>query len=87
VLPGYHGRPGRYFLPSGFTLVRIYTALTNLFSLSFFLLNYKLPILVLIWGLEQKKLESVFPQKFTYTSRNTPFATSNEKKQNLYLFL
>src|SRR5450759_196808 len=25
--------------------------------------------------------------KFTYTSRNTPFATSNEKKQNVYLFL
>src|SRR5450759_1716294 len=25
--------------------------------------------------------------KLTYTSRNTPFATSNEKKQNVYLFL
>jgi hypothetical protein len=76
VLPGYHGRPGRYFLPSGFTLVRIYTALTNLFSLSFFLLNYKLPILVLIWGLEQKKLESVFPH-YPFFNCESPREQSN----------
>jgi hypothetical protein len=54
LLPGYHERPGRYFLPSGFTLVRITKLLTNPFSLFYLLPNLKLPVLVLIWGLEQK---------------------------------
>jgi hypothetical protein len=31
VLPGYHERPGRYFLPSGFTPIRITKLLTNPF--------------------------------------------------------
>jgi hypothetical protein len=61
VLPGYHKRPGRYFLPSSFTPVRITKLLTNSFSIFYLLLNFKLPVLVLIWDLEQKKLESVFP--------------------------
>jgi hypothetical protein len=54
VLPGYPERPGRYFLPSGFTPVWITRLLTNPFSLFYLLPNLKLPILVLIWGLEQK---------------------------------
>jgi hypothetical protein len=61
VLPRYHERPGRYFLPSGFTPVRITKLLTNPFSIFYLLLTFKLPVLVLIWGLEQKNLESVFP--------------------------
>jgi hypothetical protein len=60
VLPGYHERPGRYFLPSGFLfLYRFTKLLTNPFSIFYLLLNFKLPILVLIWGLEQKELECV----------------------------
>jgi hypothetical protein len=59
--PRYLERPGRYFLPSGFSPVRITKLLTNPFSLFYLLPNLKLPVLVLIWGLEQKKLESVFP--------------------------
>jgi hypothetical protein len=62
VLPGYHERPGRYFLPSGFIPVRITKLLINPFSIFYLLLYFKLPVLVLIWDLEQKKLESMFPQ-------------------------
>jgi hypothetical protein len=62
VLPGYLERPGRYFLPSGFIPVRITKLLTNPFPLFYLLPNLKLPVLVLIWGLRAKKLESVFPQ-------------------------
>jgi hypothetical protein len=54
VLPGYLERPGRYFLPSGFTAVRITKLLTNPFPLFHLLPNLKLPVLVLIWDLEQK---------------------------------
>jgi hypothetical protein len=61
VLLGYLERPGRYLLPSGFIPVRITKLLTNPFPLFYLLPNLKLPVLVLIWGLEQKKLESVFP--------------------------
>jgi hypothetical protein len=68
MLPRYHERPGRYFLPSGFTPVRITELLTNPFSLFYLLPNLKLQVLVLIWGLEQKKLESVFPQKLRKSS-------------------
>jgi hypothetical protein len=61
VLPRYLERPGRYFLPSGFIPVRITKLLTNPFPLFYLLPNLKLPVLVLIWGLRAKKLESVFP--------------------------
>jgi hypothetical protein len=61
VLPGYLEKSGRYFLPSGFTPVRITKLLTNPFPLFYLLINLKLPVLVLIWGLRAKKLESVFP--------------------------
>jgi hypothetical protein len=54
------GRVGTFYLPIlplyGFTKL-----LTNPFPIFYLLLNFKLPVLVLIWGLEQKKLESVFP--------------------------
>jgi hypothetical protein len=63
VLPGYLERPGRYFLPSGFTPVRITKLLTNPFPLFYLLPNLKLLVLVLIWGLRAKKLESVFPHR------------------------
>jgi hypothetical protein len=62
VLAGYLERPGRYFLTSGFTLVRITELLTNPFSLFYLLPNLKLLVLILFWDLKQKKLESVFPQ-------------------------
>jgi hypothetical protein len=61
VLLGYLEKPGRYFLPSSFIPVWITKLLTNPFPLFHLLPNLKLPVLVLIWGLEQKKLESVFP--------------------------
>jgi hypothetical protein len=63
MLPAYHERPGRYFLPSGLSPVQITKLLTNPFFLFYLVLNFKLPVLVLIWGLEQKKLGSEFPQK------------------------
>jgi hypothetical protein len=61
MLPGYHERRvGTFYLPVlhlyGFTKL-----LTNPFPIFSLLLNFKLPVLVLIWDLEQKKLESVFP--------------------------
>jgi hypothetical protein len=55
VLPGYLERPGRYFLPSGFIPVRITKLLTNPFSLFYLLPNLKLPVLVQIGDLKQKK--------------------------------
>jgi hypothetical protein len=63
VLPGYLQRPGRYFLPSGFNPVRITKLLTNPFPLFHLLPNLKLLVLVLIWGLEQKKIRIRVPTK------------------------
>jgi hypothetical protein len=55
------GRVGTFYLPVlplyGFTKL-----FTNPFSIFYLLLNFKLPVLVLIWVLEQKKSKSVFPQ-------------------------
>jgi hypothetical protein len=58
VLPGYHrGRVRPFYLPViplyGFT--KLYT---NPFLLIYLLPNFKLPVLVPIWGLKQKKLNS-----------------------------
>jgi hypothetical protein len=58
-------RPGRYLLPSGFTLIRITKLFTNPFPLFYYyqILNFR--FWVLIWDVRQKKLESVFPQRPT----------------------
>jgi hypothetical protein len=56
------GRVGTFYLPV-FTPVRITKILTNPFPLFYLLPNLKLPVLVLIWGLRAKKLESVFPHQ------------------------
>jgi hypothetical protein len=54
------GRVRTSYLPVlplyGFT--KLYT---NPFFIIYLLPNFKLPVLVLIWGLEQKNLKSVFP--------------------------
>jgi hypothetical protein len=53
VLPRYLERPGRYFLPSGFTPVRITKLLTNPFPLFYYyqILNFR--FWLLIWRLKQ----------------------------------
>jgi hypothetical protein len=55
------GRVRTFYLPVlplyGFT--KLYT---NPFLIIYLLPNFKLPVLVLFWGLEQKKTKSVFPQ-------------------------
>jgi hypothetical protein len=55
------GRVRTFYLPVlplyGFT--KLYT---NRFLIIYLLPNFKLPVLVLIWGLEQKKTKFVFPQ-------------------------
>jgi hypothetical protein len=55
------GRVRTFYLPIlplyGFT-----TLYTNPFLIIYLLPNFKLPVLVLIWGLEQKKTKFVFPQ-------------------------
>jgi hypothetical protein len=58
VLPGYHqGRVRPFYLPVlplyGFT--KLYT---NPFLLIYYLPSFKLPVLVLVWGIERKKLNS-----------------------------
>jgi hypothetical protein len=54
------GRVRTFYLPVlpvyGFT--KLYT---NPFLIIYLLPNFKLPVLVLTWGLEQKKTKSVFP--------------------------
>jgi hypothetical protein len=56
------GRVRTFFLPVlplyGFT--KLYT---NPFLIIYLLPNFKLPVLVLFWGLEQKKTKFGFPQK------------------------
>jgi hypothetical protein len=62
VLPGYRQGPGMSFLPSGFTPVRFTKFYTNPVLPIYLSLNFKLPVLMLIGCLEQKKSKSVLPQ-------------------------
>jgi hypothetical protein len=58
VLPGYHqGRVRPFYLPvlPLYGFAKLYT---NPFLIIYLLPNFKLPVLVLFWGLEQKKLNS-----------------------------
>jgi hypothetical protein len=61
VLPGYHQGPGAFYLPvlPLYGFIKLYT---NPFLIIYLLPNFKLPVLVLFWGLEQKKTKFVFPQ-------------------------
>jgi hypothetical protein len=65
------GQVRTFYLPVlplyGFT--KLYT---NPFLIIYLLPNFKLPVLVLFWGLEQKKTKSVFPQKEEKVRFTTP---------------
>jgi hypothetical protein len=56
------GRVGTFYLPvlSLYGFTKFYL---NPFLIIYLLPNFKLSVLVQIWGLEQKKIKSVFPQK------------------------
>jgi hypothetical protein len=58
------GRVRTFYLPvlSLYGFTKLYT---NPFLIIYLLPNFKLPVLVLFWGLEQKKTKSVFPHKVT----------------------
>jgi hypothetical protein len=64
------GWVGTFYLPV-LSLYGFNNLLTNPFPIFYLLLNSKLPVLVLIWGLRAKKLESVFP--------HIPYAASVDK--------
>jgi hypothetical protein len=55
------GRVGTFYLPV-LPLYRFTKFFTNPFPIFYLSLNFKVPVLVLIWGLKQKKSKSVFPQ-------------------------
>jgi hypothetical protein len=56
------GRVRTFYLPvlPLYGFIKLYI---NPFLIIYLLPNFKLPVLVLTWGLEQKKTKSVFPQQ------------------------
>jgi hypothetical protein len=58
------GRVRPFYLPV-LSLYGFTKPYTNLFLIIYYLPNFKLPVLVLIWGLKQKKTKIGFPQKPT----------------------
>jgi hypothetical protein len=56
------GRVRTFYLPV-LPLYEFTKLYTNPFLIIYLLPNFKLPVLVLTWGLEQKKTKSVFPQQ------------------------